>query len=432
MAVKALAVVRAIEAESDFTFRTRLEIFAEGYSSGPILSDTYFNPNDSEIVVKLNLFTFVRGHLLSHGITIQGDDTIRIIGLYEERSPTVALSADRLTAFWPMNETSGTRADAVGDNDLTQVGTVAYADPGKVGFAARFLPSQSAYLTLASSPNVQLGDTDFTVTCWVKPANVLGFGGDGPIFSFRKISLNRATLELWRTGNDGWLEVRNQNGVLWTSSLVLLDVWNLVVFSYRAPVSPEVVGTITIKVNGLLSGSNTVTPPLTDSDRFSIGGAGESSPVIFDGDIDAVSFYKRVLTDEEIVILYNNGAGQEYPFSPVLALPLPHGTGIVHVAIANALATVSLVQAVDIAAQAVEYTKFPDMPKGAVVGRTEADWGPPDSVTISDLLNTMAGAADGDIIYRSGGAWVRLPKGTAGQVLKMNAGGTAPEWASLV
>ena len=34
----------------------------------------------------------------------------------------------------------------------------------------------------------------------------------------------------------------------------------------------------------------------------------------------------------------------------------------------------------------------------------------------------------GDIIYRDASAWVRLPKGTAGQTLKMNAGATAPEW----
>jgi hypothetical protein len=36
--------------------------------------------------------------------------------------------------------------------------------------------------------------------------------------------------------------------------------------------------------------------------------------------------------------------------------------------------------------------------------------------------------ADGDVLYRSGGAWTRLAKGTANQQLRMNAGATAPEW----
>jgi hypothetical protein len=39
-----------------------------------------------------------------------------------------------------------------------------------------------------------------------------------------------------------------------------------------------------------------------------------------------------------------------------------------------------------------------------------------------------ASQAAGDILYRGADEWERLPKGTAAQVLKMNAGATAPEW----
>jgi hypothetical protein len=38
--------------------------------------------------------------------------------------------------------------------------------------------------------------------------------------------------------------------------------------------------------------------------------------------------------------------------------------------------------------------------------------------------------ADGDVYYRASGAFARLPKGTAGQVLTINTGATAPEWAT--
>lgn len=38
--------------------------------------------------------------------------------------------------------------------------------------------------------------------------------------------------------------------------------------------------------------------------------------------------------------------------------------------------------------------------------------------------------AQGDILYYNGTDYTRLPKGTAGQVLSMNAGATAPEWAA--
>ena len=46
-----------------------------------------------------------------------------------------------------------------------------------------------------------------------------------------------------------------------------------------------------------------------------------------------------------------------------------------------------------------------------------ADW---------EITNQVAG----DICYFDGTNWVRLAKGTAGQVLTMNAGATAPSWAT--
>lgn len=51
-------------------------------------------------------------------------------------------------------------------------------------------------------------------------------------------------------------------------------------------------------------------------------------------------------------------------------------------------------------------------------------------VNISAL--TVASQAQGDLIYAtSATAWARLAKGTAGQILTMNSGATAPEWGSL-
>jgi hypothetical protein len=45
-----------------------------------------------------------------------------------------------------------------------------------------------------------------------------------------------------------------------------------------------------------------------------------------------------------------------------------------------------------------------------------------------DVMAQVAGA-DGAVMYRTGGVWAFLPKGTAGQVLRMNAAGTLPAWA---
>ena len=49
-----------------------------------------------------------------------------------------------------------------------------------------------------------------------------------------------------------------------------------------------------------------------------------------------------------------------------------------------------------------------------------------DGTDVGTTLTTQ-----GDILYRDGSGLQRLPKGTAGQVLKMNSGATAPEYGTL-
>ena len=72
----------------------------------------------------------------------------------------------------------------------------------------------------------------------------------------------------------------------------------------------------------------------------------------------------------------------------------------------------------------------PTIEKGYIFGAS-------DLVTNTKLHNLVdladwiiTNQATGDICYFNGTDWVRLAKGTAGQILVMNAGVTAPEWAN--
>ena len=49
-----------------------------------------------------------------------------------------------------------------------------------------------------------------------------------------------------------------------------------------------------------------------------------------------------------------------------------------------------------------------------------------------EVAPTLGSDADGDVYYRASSVLTRLAKGTAGQLLKMNSGATAPEWDSSV
>jgi hypothetical protein len=60
-----------------------------------------------------------------------------------------------------------------------------------------------------------------------------------------------------------------------------------------------------------------------------------------------------------------------------------------------------------------------------IVGRITG--GNIDDLTITQILDMIGSAANGDILYRTGGAWTRLGKGTDGQIQKLASG--VPTWA---
>lgn len=88
------------------------------------------------------------------------------------------------------------------------------------------------------------------------------------------------------------------------------------------------------------------------------------------------------------------------------------------------------VQNSPVADGSVTNTKLANMAQNRIKGRNDSGSGPPEDLTLSEVLDMVGSAADGDILYRASGSWTRLPKGTASQQLRMNSGGTAPEWAS--
>lgn len=64
-----------------------------------------------------------------------------------------------------------------------------------------------------------------------------------------------------------------------------------------------------------------------------------------------------------------------------------------------------------------------------VLGRNSAGAGAGEEVTLTQLLDWIGSAAQGDILIRGSSAWARLAAGTAGQVLKTGGTGANPAWA---
>jgi hypothetical protein len=88
--------------------------------------------------------------------------------------------------------------------------------------------------------------------------------------------------------------------------------------------------------------------------------------------------------------------------------------------------------ALTIASDAVTYAKMQNVSATQrVLGRNTSGSGDVEEVTFTQFLDWVGSAAEGDILYRGASAWSRLAKGTAGQLLRMNSGATAPEWTSV-
>lgn len=70
------------------------------------------------------------------------------------------------------------------------------------------------------------------------------------------------------------------------------------------------------------------------------------------------------------------------------------------------------------------------MSTGKVLGRTTAGTGAIEELSLSQVLDLIGSAAQGDILYRGASAWARLAAGTSGYVLTTQGASANPTWAS--
>ncbi|MBI2921502.1 MAG: hypothetical protein HYY18_10510 [Planctomycetes bacterium] len=66
-----------------------------------------------------------------------------------------------------------------------------------------------------------------------------------------------------------------------------------------------------------------------------------------------------------------------------------------------------------------------------VLGRKTAGAGIVEECTLSEVLDFIGSAAQGDILYRGASGWARLAAGTSGQFLKTQGAAANPAWATV-
>jgi hypothetical protein len=221
---------------------------------------------------------------------------------------------DGLISYWRLDESSGSRADSHGGNALAENGGVGSA-AGKIGSAADF-DGANDYLSRADNADLSTGNIDFTLQAWVQ----LGSKSAGrAIVSKLNSSGTSSEYTLLYDSADDRFEFRiTGNGVAWQGTVTAnafgspsAGTWYLL-HAWHDSVNDE----IGIAVNAGTPDTASYASGGTDTaSPFNVGSYGGGAGDFFDGLIDEVAFWKRVLSGAERAELYNSGSGLAYPFT---------------------------------------------------------------------------------------------------------------------
>lgn len=212
-------------------------------------------------------------------------------------------------SFWELEETSGTRTDSKGSNDLTDNNTV-LSGTGIQGTGADFESSNSEYLSISDAAQTGIDSISAqTVACWVKfestSANMspMSKGNDGSNGLFQFFWLTSNNLIFRRVTSSG-LQGATAS---WTPSTA---TW------YHIAGTFDTTNGTVLYVNGVPIGTDSNTLSAIDTtEQFTIGmrsRGGVTFDMYMDGLVDEAGYWSRALSLGEIQALYNGGTGIPY------------------------------------------------------------------------------------------------------------------------
>jgi len=212
-----------------------------------------------------------------------------------------------LVSHWTMDETTGNRVDSHGTFDLSPQNTVGY-DTGILGNCATMVTGALNRLTRSDAAILAINFNAFTITAWVYIPTA--FAADCAIFS------KGAEFQFYIESNGINLNVSSTAGG--TSSAdynvtLNADTWYFVAARFDMAGDRKA----KVKVNDgdwavagiALSVGDTVK---NSTNYINVNAMGNGA--VGTCRYDSLSFWTRALQDSEIDLLYNEGAGLDYPF----------------------------------------------------------------------------------------------------------------------
>jgi len=274
------------------------------------------NPNfNFEVGVEYEIGVFVDVEKNDYGDWIP---SLMGVKLKEWATWTEDLYTD-LYSYYKLDESSGDAIDSYNSKNGTVVGATQNVS-GKINTAYDFDGTGDyVYRTSSGLPS---GASTRTVSAWI---NYDATTSDDYYFTYGDYSTGAFFgLGIGGGGDADGLMFMGY-GADWNSIATLnTDTWYNIVFTYN--------GTdIEVFINNVSQGTNTISLNTVNSKLFSIGARtgdpGNTTGQFFDGTIDEIGIWSRVLTSDEISDLYNSGDGLPYgitgtPPSVVLVSPV--------------------------------------------------------------------------------------------------------------
>lgn len=205
---------------------------------------------------------------------------------------------DNLISVWELTEASGNALDSYGSNTLTDNNTVGAAS-GKIIGSRDFERDNGEYFSKADNASLSCGDIDFTIAAWFKSES-----NNSQVI----VSKSTAEYQLYMASSViRW----NIKDVIELSSGVTISTGTWYhIFAWHDSVN-NLIGT---SVNGAAAVTTSYSGGCTDgTNDFGIGAI--SSGIGFncwDGCIEQVAFWKRVVDSTDRATIYNSGAGLAY------------------------------------------------------------------------------------------------------------------------
>ena len=229
---------------------------------------------------------------------------------------------DSLISFWSLEEESGTRVDAHGSNDLSDGNTVLFTT-GVVGNCADFELSGSEYLLDGArwdTAGYPVGDVALSVTMWVRIEAKSGSNAT-PFSAYNTSDNDRVCQMQWDQSEDRFTWYVSPDGSSanskWAAADTLgapsINTWYFIA-CYHDP-DTDLIG-IQVNQGGWDTTAYTtgIHDPTDAQTVLTLGAKSHTRSGYWDGEIDEVGIWGKILSGGELTSLYGGGSGLEYPF----------------------------------------------------------------------------------------------------------------------